>query len=93
MKTQVITLSRTITYTRSFELPHGVELSPELLDKVGKALNIETPVHEMKEVDDVTEVLVAESDSNPASHKLRLEGEKVFVTVYGVERELDLIQV
>lgn len=93
MRTQVLTLTRHVTYRRDIELPAGTVLSPEMLDKVGKALNIEIQAHEMKETADLAEFEVCQVDSKPHGHQLRLDGERAFLTLFGVERELDLSQV
>lgn len=93
MKTQVLTLTRHVTYRRDIELPAGVELSPEMLDKVSKALNIEIQAHEMNETADLAEIEISQVDDKPHGHQLRLDGERAYLTLFGVERELDLSQV
>jgi hypothetical protein len=92
MKTKTITVTRTVTYKRVFELPAGVELTAEHLVKVQNALNIQYPAHLMREVDEQCEFIVGDEPTSLSNVRMLVEGERVFI-VEGDKIELELSEV
>ncbi|WP_132706167.1 hypothetical protein [Pseudomonas aeruginosa] len=90
MKTKTITMIRTVTFKRVFELPAGVEITEEQLDKVQSALNIQYPAHLMREVAEQCEFIVEEGASLMTAVRLQVEGERVFLLEGEGKIELEL---
>lgn len=93
MKTKTISMIRTVTYKRVFELPEGVEITDEQIDKVTRALNIQYPVHLMREVAEECEFIVEDGASSIAAVRMSVEGERVFILEGEGKIELELSEV